>query len=134
QRSSRGLKIVVALLAVLLLLTLAAVIALFFYARWQEQQLRDENVRLQRELASLGDGESAERSRLESRLEALNEQLASQQEAAGARIAEANEQTVYIVLAQRGSRREVLCSAFAVRPDILATNAHCVAAIERARG
>src|SRR5690606_22287204 len=47
QRSSRGLKIVVALLAVLLLLTLAAVIALFFYARWQEQQLRDENVRLQ---------------------------------------------------------------------------------------
>lgn len=134
QRSSRGLKIVVALLALLLLLTLGAVVSLFFYARWQEQELRDENVELQRELASLGDGESAERRRLEQRLEALNEQLAEQAEAEGARIAEANDQAVYIVLSQREGRREVLCSAFAVRPNLLATNAHCVADIERAMG
>jgi S1-C subfamily serine protease len=134
QRSSRGLKIVVALLALLLLLTLGAVVSLFFYARWQEQELRDENVALQRELASLGDGESAERRRLEQRLESLNEQIAEQAEAEGARIAEANDQAVYIVLTQRGSQREVLCSAFAVRPNLLATNAHCVADIERAMG
>jgi S1-C subfamily serine protease len=132
HRSARGLKIAVGLLAFLLLVTVVAVVAVFFYARWQEQELRDENVRLQRELAALGDGESAERGRLEQRLSELNERLAEVQQADGARIAGASEQAIYVVLAQRDARREVLCSAFAVRPDILATNAHCVAAIERA--
>jgi hypothetical protein len=137
QRSSRGLKIAVGLLSVLLLLTLGAVVALFYYARWQEQELRDENVELQRELAELGtrgDGETAERRRLEQRLQELNDQLRQNQETDGARIAQENEQTVYIVLTERSGRREVLCSAFAVRGDVLATTARCVGNIERTMG
>lgn len=133
ERSSRGLKIALGLLAFLVVVVLGAVVALFAYTRWQEKELRDENVRLQRELATLGEGESSERRRLERRIEALNAQLAAQQEAAGARIAEDNEQAVYIVLVQpSGSARSVLCSAFTVRSRILATSARCVSAIERA--
>lgn len=132
QRSSRGLKIAVVLLTLLLLLTVGAVVALFFYARWQERELRDENVRLQRELAELGDGESAERRRLEQRIQQLNDQLGAETETEGAQIAELNDQAVYVVMTERGDRREVLCSAFAVRSDLLATNARCVGAIERA--
>lgn len=132
QRSSRGLKVAVALLSVLLFLTLGAVVALFFYARWQEQQLRDENVRLQRELAELGDGETAERRRLEQRIQQLNDQIHSEEGTEGARIAELNDQAVYVVMTERSGRREVVCSAFAVRSDLLATSARCVGTIERA--
>lgn len=132
RKSSRGLKVAIALLSVLLLLTLGAVVALFFYARWQERQLRDENVSLQRDLAALGDGETAERRRLEQRIHELNEQLHDQQQARGARIAAGNDGAVYIVTSEHDGRREVVCSAFSVRPDLLATNAHCVGAIERA--
>lgn len=132
QRSSRGLKIAVALLTLLLLLTFGAVVALFFYARWQEQELRDENVRLQRELAELGDGETAERRRLEQRIQQLNDQIHSDEGTQGARIAELNDQAVYVVMTERSGRREVVCSAFAVRSDLLATSARCVGTIERA--
>ncbi len=132
RSSSRGLKIAVGVLAVLLLLTLGAVIAVFFYARWQEDQLRDENVRLQRQLAELGEGESSERQRLEQRIQQLNDQLSEEQETEGARIAEVNDQAVFVVMSEHGDRREVVCSAFAVRSDLLATSARCIGAIERA--
>ncbi len=134
QSSSRGLKIAVALLSLLLVLTLGAVVALFFSARWQERKLRDENVQLQRDLASLGDDETSERQRLEQRLQELNEQLHESQQARGARIANANDDAVYILLSEHGEHREVLCTAFSVRPDLLATNAHCVGALEREMG
>ena len=133
QRSSRGLKIAVVLLTLLVFVTIGAVVALFFYARWQEQGLRDENVRLQRQLAELDDTDSSERQRLESRIQALNEQLSTRQDAMGVRIAEENEGAVYLLLTERsGGRREVECTAFAVQPNLLATNAHCVGALERA--
>ena len=131
--SSRGLKIALALIALLLFLTLGAVVALFFYARWQEQDLRDENVRLQRELAELGDGESSERGRLEQRIQRLNDQLSGQQQETGSSIAARNDRAVWVLLrTRRGGHREVVCTAFSVRPDLLATNAHCVGALERA--
>lgn len=132
--SSRGLRIAIGLLAFLLLLTLAAVVAVFFYARWQEEELRDENVDLQEQLAALGEGETAERERLEQRLQELNDQLSDQQEQSGSEIATANDANLWALIRTRGSRREVLCTAFAVRRDILATNAHCVQDLERARG
>lgn len=132
--SSRRLKIAIALIAVLLVLTLAAVVALFFYARWQEEQLRDENVDLQRRIADLDEDETAERERLEERIQELNEQLSDQQEQTGARIAQDYDAAVYALIRTRSGRREVLCSAFAVRRDLLATNAHCVGALERAMG
>lgn len=135
QSSSRGVKVALGALSFLLVLTLAAVISLFFYARWQEQQLRDENVRLQEDLAALGSGESAERGRLAERIQRLNDELHQEQEAAGASIAARNDDTVWVLLHTRDNgRREVLCSAFAVRTDLLATNAHCVSALERVMG
>ncbi|MFK7988048.1 MAG: FHA domain-containing protein [Sandaracinaceae bacterium] len=135
QNSSRGLKVAVGALAFLLLLTLAGVIAVFFYARWQEEQLRDENVQLQEEMAELGEGETAERERLEERLQGLNEQIAEQQEAVGSRIANTNRRAVYALVRTRSNgRREVLCSAFSVRPTLLATSARCVGELESALG
>ncbi|MEQ8457147.1 MAG: trypsin-like peptidase domain-containing protein [Sandaracinaceae bacterium] len=132
QSSSRGLKIAMGLLGLLLFLTLGAVIALFFYARWQEQSLRDENVRLQREIADLGVDESTERQELEQRIQSLNDQLSEEQSATGTVIAEQNGQAVWVLLSTRsGGQREVICSAFAVRERILATAAHCVGALER---
>lgn len=134
KSSSRGLRIAVSLIAILLFLTLGAVVAVFFYARWQEQEMRDENVRLQRELAELGAGETAERERLEGRIQDLNEELSGPQESAGATIAADNEGTVWMLQRVRSGRREVVCTAFAVRPTLLATNAHCVGALESSMG
>jgi V8-like Glu-specific endopeptidase len=132
SQSSRGLKIAIGIIALLLFLTLGAVVAVFLYARYQEQDLRDENVRLQRELADLGAGESSERERLEERIQELNEQLGDQQSATGSSIAEDNQSAVWVLLRTRNGRRTVVCSSFAVRPNLLATNAHCVGALERA--
>lgn len=132
QRSSRGLQIAVALLALLFLFTVAAVVALFLYAHWQEQGLRDENVRLQRRLAAVDEGESTERVQAGGRLSGLNGELDEAQGAPGARIAETNDRVVHALVADREGGRELLCSAFSVRPHILATSAQCVSAIERA--
>jgi V8-like Glu-specific endopeptidase len=139
SKSSRGLKIVVAVLTLLVLATAGGLIALFYFAQWKEQELRDENVDLQRQLADLGNVDEAnetearaERERIETRLTELNSELRAQQEDDGARIAERNDGAVYIILTRRSGTRQVVCSAFAVRADLLATNAHCVGAIERA--
>jgi hypothetical protein len=131
-QSSRGLKIALGLIVLLLFLTLGAVVAVFLYARSQEQDLRDENVRLQRELAELGAGESSERERLEQRIRELNEALREQQSATGTRIAAAHEGAVWALLGTRRGRRRVICTAFAVRPSLLATSARCVGGLERA--
>jgi hypothetical protein len=135
SKSSRGLKIAVALLTLLVLATAGGLVALFYFGRWKEQELRDENVDLQRQLAQLGEvdeASEAERQRLETRIQELNDQIREESQADGAQIAERNDQAVYILLTRRNDRREVICSAFAVRPDLLATNAHCVGDLERA--
>jgi V8-like Glu-specific endopeptidase len=135
KRSSRGTKILIGLLTILVLIALGGVGGLFWYQRQQEHSLREENVRLQRQLADLDDSDTEERRRLESRIQQINDELSAPQEATGARIAEQNEGAVYLLFAEPTSpnaRRLGICSAFAVRADLLATNAHCVTALERA--
>ncbi len=132
KKSNRGLKIGLGLVTFLLLCTVGAVVALFFYTKHQEQELRDENVRLQRQLTELGEGEGEERQRLENRIQELNDQIGRQEEATGSSIAERHEGALWALVRTAGSRRSVLCSAFAVRTDLLATSAHCVGAVERA--
>lgn len=139
SKSSRGLKIVVAILTVLVLAVAGGLVATWFFFEKKEQDLRDENVDLQRRLAELGDVDEeneaearAERERIENRLTELNNELSAQQEDDGARIADRNDGAVYIILTRRNDQRQVVCSAFAVRNDLLATNAHCVGAVERA--
>jgi len=134
RSSSRGLKIGLGLVAFLLLITAGAVVALFMWGRYEGQELRDENVQLQRELADLGEGESDERDRLEHRIQSLNDQIGEREEETGSSIASRHEGAVWALLRTAGSRRSVICSAFAVRTDLLATSAHCVNAVERALG
>ncbi len=134
QSSSRGVKIGLAVVAFLLLLTAGAVAVLFYWGRLERQQLRDDNVDLQRELAELGDGESEERARLEQRIQHLNDQLTEEEEATGSSIAAQHDRAVWALVRTARSRRSVICSAFAVRNDLLATSAHCVNAVERALG
>ena len=135
RSSSRGLKIALGIVTLLLLLTVTAVVALFFYARWQEEELRDEIIERQEEISELGEEDSEERARLEQRIQALNEELHREQEAAGSLIAQQNDNAIWVLLRTRSNgQRDVVCSAFAVRPDLLATNAHCVSALERAMG
>ena len=135
QSNNRGLKIGLWIIGFLLVLTLAAVVGLFFWGRYQEQELRDENVRLQRELTELGEGETSERARLEERIQELNDQLGEQEEETGASIAENNEGAVWALVRTRDNGdRSVLCTAFAVRNDVLATSAHCTGAIRARHG
>lgn len=134
KSDNRGLRIGLWIVAFLFVLTLAAVVGLFFWGRYQERELRDENVRLQQDLTELGEGETAERARLEERIQELNDQLTEQEEETGASIAERNEGAIWALVQTRNGRRSVICTAFAVRNDILATSAHCTGAVERSMG
>lgn len=134
RSSSRGTKIGLGIVTFLLFITLGAVVALFFYARYKEKDLRDENVRLQRQLTDLGEGETTERARLEERIQRINDQIGQHEEATGSSIAERDQGAIWALVETRSGRRSVLCTAFAVRNDILATSAHCVGAVERSMG
>jgi V8-like Glu-specific endopeptidase len=52
---------------------------------------------------------------------------------AGARISAAYSRAIYLLVEREASVERGICTAFAVRPDLLATNAHCVLAMERGR-
>lgn len=131
-RRSKRLKVALGMIAALLVLTLGAVVAVFLYVHQRERDLRAENARLQRELVALGSGESAERARLEEQLRELNQELTDRESETGASIVDRNERSVWMLLRSRNGRRWVICSSFAVRSNLLATNAHCVGALERA--
>ena len=54
------------------------------------------------------------------------------EEQIGARIARENRGAIWLLAADvAGQSRRPVCTAFAVRPDLLATNAHCAVALER---
>ncbi len=103
--SSRGLRIAVAVLAVLFVLAVAGLVAVLLWSRREAEQARQRDVQLQQQVA---------------------------QGPAGSRIAAAYNAAVYLLVERLPSGQEAgLCTAFAVRPDLLATNAHCVVAMER---
>jgi V8-like Glu-specific endopeptidase len=52
----------------------------------------------------------------------------------GREIYDLNKSALYVVGWKRGNTYGGVCSAFAIRSDLLATNAHCVAAIRNKRG
>ena len=106
--SSRGLKIAVAVLAILLVIALGGLVVLLIVNRMEADEARLRDRQLQQQVA---------------------------QGPAGARIAAAYNGAIYL-LVERGPTgvENGLCTAFAVRPDLLATNAHCVVAMERRQG
>jgi hypothetical protein len=132
SRKNRGLRGVVVLLVLLVFAVGGALAAVFGYLRWQEAELRAENVRLQEQLAALDAEDEAERQRLEERLQQINDDLAAPQEAAGTRIAQRNRAALYLLVDRRRGGGRVVCSAFLVEEDLLATSGRCVTAIQRA--
>lgn len=95
-------------------------------------RVREENVQAQQELAALAvDDHSEEAAALEGRVRELNKQLESEHEALSERIASDYQAALFLMLAEGDDGREVMCSAFAVRENLLATSAGCVSAAER---
>ncbi|MEM9189590.1 MAG: trypsin-like peptidase domain-containing protein [Myxococcota bacterium] len=108
SRSSRGLKWAVGLLSLGFLLALAALAVVLYWNFTETDEARRQTEELQHQI--------------------------DQQGPAGTRITDAYSAAMYLLI-ESGSRGERgICSAFAVRPDLLATNAHCVLAMERAHG
>ena len=106
--SSRGLKIAVAVLALLLLVALGGLVVVLIVNRMEADEGRLRDRQLQQQVA---------------------------QGPAGARIAAAYNGAIYLLVERSpGGEENGLCTAFAVRADLLATNAHCVVAMERRQG
>jgi V8-like Glu-specific endopeptidase len=106
--SSRGLKIAVAALALLLVVALVGLVVVLIMNRMEADEGRLRDRQLQQQVA---------------------------QGPAGARIAAAYNGAIYLLVERSPAGVENgLCTAFAVRHDLLATNAHCVVAMERRQG
>jgi len=101
--SSRGLKIAVVVLSVLFALALAGLVALLVISRQETNAVVRETEQLQTQV---------------------------NQGPAGARIVAAYSSSIYLLVEQSAMGERGMCTAFAVRPDLLATNAHCVMAME----
>lgn len=126
------MKVTIGCLAVACLSVVAAAVIVYLGA--SRGSLREESVELQTELASLGGGASERKREIEIRLAQINRELADEQRVVATRIATANAASFY-VLAERGQDGvgRVVCSAFAVRADLLATAASCVVELEQKR-
>jgi len=136
KTSTRKFKVLL-LLAVLVLLGGGGVAA---YMIWERSGMQDaERDRLVKEIAALAreqerrvaakEKAEMQRERLDTqrRIADLTKKLGSLQGAgSGADIVAKNRQTVYLLVAQYGASESAFCTGFAVRPNLLATNAHCV--------
>jgi hypothetical protein len=108
-------------LGVLLVFALSGLVALVVWSRSSD----DDIATLRGELASLPPGDPR-RKEIEGRLGTLHPSNAS----FGRNLYDRSKKGIFM-LAARG---EGFCTAFAVRPSVLATNAHCVFAARRAGG
>jgi S1-C subfamily serine protease len=109
------------LLAVLLFASLAGLGGLVLWSRWSS----DEIDRLRSELASLPP-DDPRRKDIEGRLGSLHPSNAS----FGRNLYDQSKKGIFMLSAGG----QGFCTAFAIRPSVLATNAHCVAAARRAGG
>ncbi|HEY3354325.1 MAG TPA: trypsin-like peptidase domain-containing protein [Polyangia bacterium] len=76
-----------------------------------------------------------DRADLEKRIGDLSKQLSRMQTGGpGAEIAARSKGAVYVLIGKYGSQEPPFCTGFAVKPNVLATNAHCVAAARRLMG
>jgi V8-like Glu-specific endopeptidase len=110
------------------------------YMIWQRSGMQDaERDRLVKEIADLArqqerglaakEKAAAQRDKqdMERRIAELTKKLGNMQGGgSGADIVTRNRQTVYLLVAQYGAQESAFCTGFAVRANLLATNAHCV--------
>ncbi len=138
-KSSRRLKIALWLVTMLLLLAVGGGAVVLMFQRQDaatlQGDLRSSYERLE-QMNRAGDAvraqDTAERTALQARIGDLTKQLQEQARGPGSRIAQEARNAVYMLAALPPDGRELgFCSAFAVAPDLLATNAHCVLEMER---
>jgi V8-like Glu-specific endopeptidase len=139
KKSSRKLKVALWLVTMLLLLSVGGGAVVLMLQREDavttQADLRASYERLE-QLNRAGDAvraqDAAERSQLQARIQGLTKQLEEQARGPGTRIAQEARNAVYMLAALQPDGRELgFCSAFAVAPELLATNAHCVLEMER---
>ena len=136
RTSTRGFKIALALA----LVVLVGGGGFAAYMIWERSGMQDtERDRLVKEIADLArkqernlsakEKAAAQRERqdMERRIAELTKKLGNMQGGgSGADIVTKNRQAVYLLVAQYGPQESAFCTGFAVRPNLLATNAHCV--------
>jgi len=136
RRSTRKFRVITVLLLVLLLATVAGAVALRYYekrfSKMDQASLRREMTKLmKRQLVA----ERKEKEQLAGKLEQLNRRLARVTPAtSGKEIVRRNLKAIFLMAYNdplKGAKG--YCTAFAVRKRVLATNAHCVLALERYR-
>jgi hypothetical protein len=122
---------------VLLFLTLAGGVVAFTVRPPPDVALRREMVKVMDQQQKSGE---ADRAALQKKLDEMTARLGQMQHstpgAGGAAIARTNHDAIFLITVKTGSDEEGFCTAFAVKPDRLVTNAHCVLAAEdyRKRG
>jgi V8-like Glu-specific endopeptidase len=124
RAGSRRQQVLSIALGVALLFTLAGVVVAYRVRPPGDVALKREMVRVMEQQLAASAGERAE---LQKKLDALSEKLRG---SAGSEIARANHDSVFLVTVKTASDEQGFCTAFAVQPDMLVTNAHCVAAAE----
>jgi V8-like Glu-specific endopeptidase len=125
--TSRRLQMVAVGLGVLLFLTLAGVVVAYSLRPPADVALRREMVKVMEQQRSAAAGDRAE---LQKKLDELQGRLAKTRAGGGSAVARANHDVLYLVTVKTSVEEEGFCTAFAVKPDRLVTNAHCVAVAE----
>lgn len=125
RSGSRRMQWIALALGVLLLVTLAGVVVAWRFRPPPDVALRRAMVKIMEQQRSADQGE---RTALQKRLDELSGRLAHAGGAAGgAQIARDNHDAIFLVTVKTAVDEEGFCTAFAIAPDRLITNAHCVA-------
>jgi V8-like Glu-specific endopeptidase len=130
-REPQRLRLLALALAALLVVTVGGVVVAYRVRPPSEVALRREMVRIMEQQRAASD---ADRAALQKRLDELGGQLGRAGGKGGADIARANHDAIFLVAVRSPTAEEEgFCSAFAVGPTRLVSNAHCVAAAEDLR-
>jgi V8-like Glu-specific endopeptidase len=125
---SKRLQMVAIGLGAALFLTLAGVVVAYKLRPPADVAIKREMVRVMEQQRAAS---AEERAALQKQLDEMTSKLAHAGGApSGAAIARTNHDAIFLVTVKTGAAEEGFCTAFAVKPDRLVTNAHCVAAAE----
>lgn len=133
-RSTRRFRVMAVLLVALLVGTIGGFLLLRHFER-KEAQERAEVLRKQMALLMKQQGSASnsdEKKLLAQKLLELNKELqASSPLFAGKKIAQGYEKAIFLIaMKPKSGESRGYCTAFAIRPKILATNAHCIKALD----
>ena len=125
--TSRRLQTIAIGRGVALFLTLAGVVVAYSLRPPADVALKREMVKVMEQQRAAGDKERVE---LQKKLDEMNTRLARSGGAGGSGIARANHDAIFLVTVKTAVQEEGFCTAFAIKPDRLVSNAHCVVAAE----